>query len=251
VTGQTLNAVQLYPREMNIYGDNGNLEVLALRARLYGIDLAIAEYEPGDDPARLAAADILLGGGGQDSGQARIAADLASQAARLRDLVADGVAGLMVCGMYQLFGRQLRLVDGSRIAGAGVYRLTTVAGPQRLIGNIAIVTELGPVVGYENHAGLTTLDSGQVPFGQVTAGAGNNGRDGTEGARTGNCFGTYLHGPILPKNPRLADELLRLALARRDGSAVLTPRDQAARDQLDRLDDLAGRASAVARQRPR
>jgi CobQ-like glutamine amidotransferase family enzyme len=129
--------------------------------------------------------------------------------------------------------------------------METVAGSQRLIGNIVLQTDFGEIVGYENHSGLTTLHDGQLPFGEAIAGAGNNGKDNTEGARSFNMFGSYLHGPILPKNPVLADELLRLATMRKYNEKELLAKDEASKKKLEKLDMLAMWAREIAKKRPR
>lgn len=235
-----LDVVQLYPRDMNIYGDWGNTLALQRRAQRHGYEVRIHDYNPGDPwPSH---ADIFLGGGGQDSGQLRVAQDLASIAHRLRDAAQDGMPMLMICGLYQLFGNEFRTGEGAVIPGIGIFDMVTEAGPERLIGNI--VTEsarLGTVVGYENHSGLTRLASGQEPFARVVSGAGNNGEDDTEGAQTNEVIGSYLHGSLLPKNPAVTDHLIRAALARRGE-----------RFEPASLDDTYAReARAVAQQRPR
>ncbi|MCL2316771.1 MAG: glutamine amidotransferase [Actinomycetia bacterium] len=259
-----IEIVQLYPAEMNIYGDHGNAQVLRARAELYGIEVVTRSYEVGCDASMLEGADLLLGGGGQDAGQAGVADDLGRVAACLRERAEAGVPMLMVCGMYQLFGRWFKTVEGAELGGIGVFDATTTGGTSRLIGNAVVDTDWGRLVGYENHSGLTSLGAGQAGFGRVVQGAGNNGRDGVEGARAGNVIGTYLHGPLLPKNPRLADALLRVAVARGssgrsnvqltsldDDAPVLAPRDDAAAGVLARWDDLAARAGAAAAARPR
>jgi CobQ-like glutamine amidotransferase family enzyme len=248
----SLTIAQLYPLEMNIYGDNGNLEVLQQRASLYGIDVKITTYKPGDDVKKtLLKADILIGGGGQDSGQSLILTDLQKIAAEIRAAAVDGRPMLMICGLYQLFGHYFRTLSGAEMAGIAVFDATTVAGRQRLIGNITLEIDFGQVVGYENHSGLTTLLDGQAPFGRVLSGAGNNGHDSTEGARVYNVFGSYLHGPILPKNPRLADELISLATAQKYGQPNLQPVDEAAASYLKKLNQITDQARAVAMNRPR
>lgn len=245
-----LKIVQLYPREMNIYGDRGNAQVLARRGELYGFATEIASFEIGGDAKILRGADIILGGGGQDSGQNLIAKDLQKNGGELRDLAQSGVAMLMICGLYQLFGKFFRANNGEKMAGIGVFDAETVAGERRLIGNIVIAADFGKIVGYENHSGLTTLGENQAAFGRVAKGAGNNDRDKTEGARRFNAFGSYLHGPILPKNPQFADELLRLAVARKFGDEKLAPRDENAKTELEKLDNLAKAARAIAIKRP-
>ncbi|MCL1841155.1 MAG: glutamine amidotransferase [Propionibacteriaceae bacterium] len=252
MSARGLRVVQLYPAEMNIYGDQGNALVLARRAGLYGFDVSVEAYEPGGDRRVLETADVMLGGGGQDSGQGQVVDDLMAVGPVLRERAAAGVPMLLVCGLYQLFGHEFRTGAGDVLAGIGVFDATTVAGTKRLIGNVVIdVPGLGHVVGYENHSGLTTLNAGQQPLGRVVAGDGNNGRDGGEGARVGNVVGTYLHGPVLPKNPALADQLLRGAAGLRYGDEVLTTADAAMAAELSRLDAVAERARAVAAGRPR
>jgi CobQ-like glutamine amidotransferase family enzyme len=234
---------------MNIYGDHGNLLMLQRRAELYGFATEYAPHEPGQ--AFPTDADIILGGGGQDSGQDKIQADLLKNGANLRDLAKSGTPMLLICGLYQLFGHYFATHAGHKIEGIGLFELYTQAGAQRLIGNIITETEFGRVVGYENHSGLTHLADGQVNFGQVIQGAGNNGADGGEGARIFNVIGSYLHGPILPKNPGVADFLIQQAAARKFGDAKLSPRDDIAANELNQLDEIAERARAVAMTRPR
>ncbi|CCH78644.1 putative cobyric acid synthase CobQ [Nostocoides japonicum T1-X7] len=210
-----IRVVHLYPREMSIYGDLGNTRALAARIRRHGYQAEVVGHDPGDpfpdDP------HLLLGGGGQDSGQLRVEEDLDRNADRLRTLAADGVPMLMICGMYQLFGNAFITVEGTRLPGLGILDVTTQGNRTRMIGPVVLDTEFGDVVGYENHSGSTTLGPGQAPFGRVRAGYGNNPDDGTEGARTANVVGSYLHGPILPANPRLADALIGYAAERATG----------------------------------
>ncbi|MDR1449229.1 MAG: glutamine amidotransferase [Propionibacteriaceae bacterium] len=234
-----LAVAMLYPQEMNIYGDRGNLESLTRRAERHGFAVDQIFYEPGQPFPRHA--DVILGGGGQDSGQSRVVDDLTALGPLLKELADDGLPMLMICGLYQLFGHHFRTSQGDVIAGIGLFDAVTVGGSRRLVGNVVADWDGYRLVGYENHSGLTELAGGQAPLARVVRGAGNNGRDKTEGARTGNVFGSYLHGPILPKNPRLADELIRLAAVRRYGSFAPLPLD----------DSLADRARAVALSRPR
>jgi CobQ-like glutamine amidotransferase family enzyme len=147
----------------------------------------------------------------------RVEADLERIADRLRQLADAGTPMLMICGMYQLLGNAFITVDGKRLPGLGILDVTTQGNAKRMIGPVVLSTEFGDVVGYENHSGSTTLGAGQAAFGTVRSGLGNNGTDGTEGARTGNVFGSYLHGPILPANPRLADALIGLAAEQATG----------------------------------
>lgn len=211
----TVHLVHLYPREMSIYGDLGNTRALASRLRWHGYTPVVHDHHPGSEwPEQ---AHLLLGGGGQDSGQLRVQEDLERHGDRLRGLAVDGLPMLMICGMYQLFGQAFITVEGQRLPGLGILDVTTTGGATRMIGPVVLDTGVGQVVGYENHSGATVLGSEQEPFGQVVAGQGNNGADGTEGARVGNVIGSYLHGPILPANPALADHLLKIAATRATG----------------------------------
>jgi lipid II isoglutaminyl synthase (glutamine-hydrolysing) len=205
----TIDLVHLYPREMSIYGDLGNTRCLASRIRRHGYDVRVHDHHPGstlpDTP------HLLMGGGGQDSGQSRVEDDLTVIGDRLRGLAADGVPMIMICGMYQLFGNAFITVEGQELPGLGILDVTTRGNATRMIGGIVLDTGFGPVVGFENHSGATVLGSGQAPFGTVRAGRGNNGSDHTEGAVTGHVIGSYLHGPILPANPAVADHLIARA----------------------------------------
>ena len=210
-----VHLVHLYPREMSIYGDLGNTRCLAARLRWHGYTPVVHDHHPGMPlPEQV---HLVVGGGGQDSGQVRVQDDLAVQADRLTGLAADGVPMLMICGMYQLFGEAFITVDGIRLPGLGILDVTTTGGSTRMIGPVVLDTQWGPVVGYENHSGSTVLAAGQEAFGRVRHGSGNNGQDGTEGARVANVVGSYLHGPVLPANPDLADGLLALAAERATG----------------------------------
>ena len=240
----TVRLCHLYPREMNIYADRGNIAVLAGRLRRRGLDVALHEAGPGE-PVPAGGVDLLYLGGGQDRDQLAVAADLAaSKAADVRRLLDGGAAGLFVCGGYQLAGHDYRTAAGETVPGIGVLDVTTVAGEDRLIGDIVLRSDIGPapgqLVGYENHAGRTSLGDGARALGEVVKGHGNNGADRTEGALANRTIGTYLHGPLLPKNPWLADLLLGWALEHRYGRPFdLEPLD-------DRLEQAAHRA-AVAR----
>jgi CobQ-like glutamine amidotransferase family enzyme len=207
-----IKVVHIYPREMSIYGDLGNTRCLASRLRWHGYEPVVHQHHPGSDFPQ--DAHLILGGGGQDSGQARVEDDLDHNADVLRALAADGAPMLMICGMYQLFGNAFITVEGERLPGIGILNVTTQGNAKRMIGPVVLDTAFGDVVGYENHSGSTELGPGQQPFGMVRSGRGNNGTDRTEGAVTGNVFGSYLHGPVLPANPAFADALLRLAVER-------------------------------------
>jgi hypothetical protein len=221
----TLRVCALYPDLMNIYADRGNLLMLERRATWRGIEWRLHASGLGD-PLR-DEHDLYYIGGGQDSDQRRCARDLTEhKAPALRDAAARGAVVLGVCGGYQLLGRSYELGDET-IEGIGLLDLHTVRGTgPRLTGNIAVRTPDGVIAGFENHAGRTELGASQAPFGRVLRGHGNDGRSGTEGARTANVIGTYVHGPLLPKNWWLADLLISSAT----GDGALAPLD----DTLER-----------------
>ena len=225
----TVRICHLYPDELNIYADRGNIAVF--RQRLAWRGHALEVIEAGIGQAIPDDADLYYLGGGQDRDQMIVAEDLASAKA---DVLHGAVAGeavlLAVCGGYQLAGHGYTGVDGTRMPGIGLLDADTVAGTTRLIGDVVISVELPgapiTVVGFENHAGRTRLGPGSLPFGRVVHGHGNNDEDGSEGAVSGRAIGTYLHGPLLPKNPRLADLLLGWALEHATGAPVeLVPLD--------------------------
>lgn len=234
-----LTLVHLYPREMNIYGDTGNVLVLRRRLQWRGLKADVVPVAVGD--AIPTDADVILGGGGQDAAQGDIGADFLTKGPTLAAMAADGVVMLAICGTYQMLGHEFLTKDGVRIAGTGVLDVSTTGSDTRLIGNHLVDTEFGRLAGYENHSGLTDLGAGVVALGRTVSGRGNNGRDQTEGAVRDNVFGTYLHGPVLAKSARFADELLRRAFARRGAAANLEPLDDA----------LADAAALVAAGRPR
>jgi len=211
----------LYPDYLNIYADRGNIAVFERRAAWRGIELEVEEVGPGDE-VRPGAHDLLYIGGGQDREQALIAPDLAAKGESVKAAVETGAALLAVCGGYQLLGRFYRDRSGAELPGVGLFPLHTVAGERRMIGDVLLECELEPgaqrtLAGFENHAGRTYLDQGAKPLGRVVAGFGNDGESGFEGCRVGRALGTYLHGPLLPRNPWLADWLLAQALAHRLG----------------------------------
>jgi CobQ-like glutamine amidotransferase family enzyme len=212
-----LRVGHLYPDYLNIYADRGNIAVLERRAAWRRIELLVKAIGVGDrvEPGQY---DLLYVGGGQDREQALIAPDLAAKGDSIREAVAAGAAVLAVCGGYQLLGAFYRDVAGAEQPGAGVLPLYTIAGETRMIGDCLIECELEPGVrrtlaGFENHAGRTYLEEGAQALGRVVAGFGNDGESGYEGCRVGRAVGTYLHGPLLPRNPWLADWLLAQALA--------------------------------------
>jgi CobQ-like glutamine amidotransferase family enzyme len=211
----------LYPREMNIYGDMGNIITLVKRLEWRGFEAKVKAVEPGK-PFDFESADLVFGGGGQDSGQLVVGDDLLKRATQLRAAAKSGMPMLVICGLYQLFGRGFTTIEGQEIPGIGVIRASTVGGQVRMIGNVTVESPFGRLVGFENHSGQTTLEEGQQALGSVTKGFGNNPESGHEGAIEDNVIGTYLHGPVLPKNPQLADHLLGLAL-KKQGVTDLKP----------------------------
>jgi CobQ-like glutamine amidotransferase family enzyme len=225
---------------MNIYGDWGNTLVLKRRLEWHGYDVKLLSYNPGDHfPENI---DLIVGGGGQDSGQDTIQADLLKIGPTLKALADDGVPMLMICGLYQLFGRFFKTREGQTIQGIGLFDLETHGGNTRMIGNIITKSEqFGEIIGYENHSGATYLGKDTTPFGRVYRGAGNNGKDATEGAVYRHVIGTYLHGSLLPKNPQVADWLIEQAVTRKFGTFDATVID----------DYFASNAREVAMRRPR
>jgi len=224
---------------MNIYGDWGNVLAVSRRAEWHGYEPEVIAHHPGQPFPKNA--DLVIGGGGQDSGQRKVEDDLLAIGGDLHALADKRVPMLMVCGLYQLFGRFFETAAGERIQGIGIFDAETHGGPRRLTGNVTSDTRFGQVIGYENHSGLTVLGNGQAALGRVPKGSGNNGKDRGEGAVYKRVVGTYLHGSLLPKNPRLADALLEAAARYRHGS--FRPA------QID--DHYADLARSVARARPR
>ncbi len=243
-----LRLLALYPDQMNIYADRGNVIFLRRRCEWRGIGFALAAAGPGErfDPG---AHDLLYLGGGQDRDQRAVAADMVeTKRDAFAAAIGDGAVGLAVCGGYQLLGNSYELGE-EKLPGLGLVDLETVRTPgPRLIGNVAIEVDLGDgertIAGFENHGGRTHLGPGAQPLGRVISGFGNNGEDGLEGVLSDNLIGTYLHGPLLPKNAWLADELIARALQRRYGARpTLQPLD----DRLERAahDSARGAASTA------
>jgi CobQ-like glutamine amidotransferase family enzyme len=224
--GRALRVCALYPELMNIYADRGNLLLLERRCRWRGIDFSLSASDIGD-PLDPDAADLFYIGGGQDRDQKRCALDLAEVKREALHAVAErGGVILAVCGGYQLLGHSYQLGE-EKLPGISLVDAVTVRsdGP-RLIGNVAIEVELEPgrrrvLAGFENHGGRTHLGPGAQPLGRVLSGHGNNGSDGHEGVRSRNVIGTYLHGPLLPKNAWFADWLIATALASGEALAPL------------------------------
>ncbi len=224
---KALNIVHLYPELLNLYGDGGNIITLARRLEWRGIRAHIAEVAISDAPT-FADADIVFIGGGSDREQAIVCERLLSRKAELASFVADGGVLLAVCGGYQLLGHSYAMGDDV-LEGLGLVDMETRRGAPRLIGNIVVDSPVSPqpVVGYENHGGRTTLGPNVRPLGRVLFGHGNDGETGEEGCLFKNVLGTYVHGPLLPKNPGVADWLLSRALERRFGDGSLKPLDDA------------------------
>lgn len=237
---KSLTIMQLYPDDMNIYGDWGNALTLLKRIQWHGYEAKLVNHNEGDVFDKNV--DIIIGGGGQDSGQLKVQDDLQTIAPLLKELVEGGMPMLMICGMYQLFGKFFKTKDGQIIPGIGIFDAETHGGLERLIGNITLESaQFGDIIGYENHSGQTFLGKTAKPLGKVIRGAGNNGHDETEGILLGNAIGTYLHGSILPKNPRLADFLIEQAALKKYGEFTPTVIE----------DRFAQEAREIAKKRPR
>ena len=239
----TIRICHLYNDILNLYGDTGNVVSMKKRLEWRGFGAEVTELSFGkfDTNTRF---DIIFIGGGQDFEQQVLLEDLHRGKDReIRAAIEDGIPFLTICGGYQMLGHYYETYDGQRCDFIGALDLYTVGSKQRMIGNYKF--QCGPesggslVVGFENHSGKTRLGSGVQPLGQVLAGFGNNGEDGTEGARYRNVFGTYSHGPLLPKNPALCDFILLTALQRKYGAAELSPLDDAA--ELAAHDEMAER----------
>lgn len=219
-----LTIVYLYPEEMSFYGDVGN--VLALRRRLEwrGFSVKLVYHNVGDTLPKKA--DIIVGGGGQDEGQLRVQADFLRIGNEIQKFAEDNVPMLMICGMYQLFCKRFVLANKKVLQGIGIFDAETIATDKRLIGNVVTETEFGQLVGFENHSGQTRLGPNQRAFGKVKLGHGNDDSNRADGAVYRHAYGTYLHGALLPKNPKLADALIKQAFINRDGKAQnLSPID--------------------------
>lgn len=247
-----LTIYHLYPDLLDLYGDGGNVMTLASRCRWRGIDTEIRQVSLGED-LDFSQADIVFLGGGSDREQDLLIRDLSSRAQDLKQAIEEGLVLLAICGGYQLLGQYFQTCEGRRIPGLGILDFYTQAGKNRLIGNIIVELEdglqqaisenyhaadFGPLptlVGFENHSGKTYLGPGLHSLGKVLSGYGNNGEDSLEGVRYKNVFGTYLHGPFLPKNPHIADYLLALALKNNGQELPLSPLN-------DRLEVMAHKA---------
>jgi len=226
-----LKICHLYPDLLNLYGDRGNVVTLVRRCEMREI-AATVTGAPLGERVNLADYDLLFIGGGQDAEQAVLLDEIQGwRGAEIKAAIEDGKVMLAICGGYQLLGRSYKTWDGKEMDFIGALDFTSVGAKERMTGDYMFEWdepgEPVKIVGFENHSARTYLGSGVRPFGTVLAGHGNNGEDGTEGVRYLNVFGTYSHGPVLPKNPELADWLIRLGLERKYGSAKLLPLDDA------------------------
>ena len=254
----TLTICHLYPDLLDLYGDRGNILALAARCRWRGIEPVIRQVSLGGD-LDFENIDILFLGGGSDREQSILVQDLMRREEELRRAIDNGLVVLTICGGYQMLGKYYQTGSGEKIPGLGILDVWTIAGSKRLIGNVVVEidqnvlspgwgeqkagenqnlnspSQLETLVGFENHSGETFLGDGVRSLGRVLVGNGNNARDASEGVRFRNVFGTYLHGPLLPKNPHFTDLLLELALGRRGLDSRLARLD-------DRLEILAHQA---------
>ena len=243
-----LKICHLYPDVLNLYGDGGNIMCLRQRLRWRGIDSEVSRVMIGD-PLRLSDFDLLFIGGGQDFEQEVLLPDLQrGKDWEIRSAIEDGLTALTICGGYQMLGQYYETYDGVRCDFIGALDLYTVGSKTRMIGNTVFrcTEECGgsTVVGFENHSGQTWLGSGVQPLAHVEVGFGNNGEDHTEGAHYKNVFGSYSHGPMLPKNPAFCDMILQAALERRYGTVALEPLDD--RPELTAHDNMIRRLTGHA-----
>ncbi len=237
----------LYPDYLNIYADRGNIAVFAERARARGHELDVRAIAIGD-AVPVGEVDLFYVGGGQDREQALVAQDLAGKAEPLAEAVERDAVFLAVCGGYQLLGRFYRDAAGLELPGIGLLPLHTIAGKRRMIGDVLLECSWAgeTLAGFENHAGRTVLEGGAEPLGRVLSGFGNDGASGYEGCRRRRIYGTYLHGPLLPRNPWFADRLLAEALAHADGASE-PPQLASLPDDLEREAHTVSSARAQAR----
>ena len=231
-----LTIVHLFPELLNLYGDGGNVIALTRRLQWRGLPVEVREIGMGD-AMDFSQADIVFIGGGADREQMIVKDAMVARKSELSAYVADGGVLLAVCGGYQFLGHSYAM-DDVVVEGLGVIDMETVRGEGRLIGNAVIQSDIcdAPIVGFENHGGRTTLGPDAKPLGRVLGKTfGNNGEDGFEGVHQGNLIGTYLHGPLLPKNPQVADYLIAQAYERRGDAPELAPLDDAIELEANRV----------------
>ncbi len=214
----------LYPDLMSTYGDRGNIITLSKRCEWRNIEVEIKRLDVGFPESELKTCDLLFMGGAQDTQQNIVSHDFsAKKTTLLRELIESGTPGLYICGAYQFLGQYYKEANGNKIPGLSILDLYTEhpgEGKERLIGNIIVESPIGTFIGFENHGGRTYLADKNLAFGKVVKGFGNNGEDKTEGIIYKNSIGTYLHGPALPKNPKLADFLIEKALEKKYGKRI-------------------------------
>ena len=228
--------MHLFPELLNLYGDGGNVIALTRRLQWRGLPVEVREIGMGD-AMDFSQADIVFIGGGADREQMIVKDAMVARKSELSAYVADGGVLLAVCGGYQFLGHSYAM-DDVVVEGLGVIDMETVRGEGRLIGNAVIQSDIcdAPIVGFENHGGRTTLGPDAKPLGRVLGKTfGNNGEDGFEGVHQGNLIGTYLHGPLLPKNPQVADYLIAQAYERRGDALELAPLDDAIELEANRV----------------
>lgn len=232
-----INICHLYPDLLNLYGDRGNVTAFVKRCQWRDIPVKVWEMNLGDE-IDFNKYDFVFLGGGSDREQNLIAADMKKYRDQLKEAIENGMVVLAICGGYQLLGKYYRTRAGEDIPGLGILDFYTKVGDKRLVGDAVFEMTYGgavlKVVGFENHSGQTFLGDIQ-PLGKVLSGSGNNGRDGKEGAKYKNVFCSYLHGPLLPKNPGLTDILVSLALKRQGGKGRLKHLDDSFEDRARRV----------------
>lgn len=209
-----LTLCHLYPELLNLFGDTGNILTLVRRCQWRGIDVDVINYNVGDKAA-FEDVDIFFIGGGADSSMGIVRSDINNIKPQLECAIEEGKVLLAICGGYQLLGKYYK-GKKETIDGLGLLDFYTEAADKYFVGNVVVNTGDYHLIGFENHKGRTYLN-GLSPLGYVVSGFGNNGKDKTEGVRYKNVYGTYLHGPLLPKNPKLGDELISIALKNRHG----------------------------------
>lgn len=229
---QELKLLYLYPDMLELYGDYGNIQVLKYRCEKRGINLIVEKYSIGDNVPDFKSYDIVFAGGGADNEQSILSEDLIKYKENIKEAVENGTFFLLICGAYQLFGKYYKGVEGNIIPGLEIFDYYTEAAgdrKKRCIGNIVTKVNLEgeetEVIGFENHGGQTFNIT--TPFGKVLYGNGNKFQDTEEGYFRKNVIATYLHGPLLSKNPKVADYIIKYCMERKENDSI----------KLDDLDD--------------